>query len=93
MKKLILSFVLLMTFSLALANNSVEKNESVKKTVVAEKSNEKSETEDLVTVTCTVIMADGTSHTATAGNWFSTTAGATRRCKAKLFDMMFTEAE
>lgn len=90
MKKSIFGFVATVMFSVvSFANTPTMDNEiDVKNENNIEKKSQTVKEETVVTVTCTAIMADGTVYTATAGNWFSTTEGATARCKAKLFDQI-----
>ncbi len=89
MKNLFLTFALLLIASFTFATNSIEKDLLNEKESVLKIEKVELKEKPVCTVTVTVYMADGSSYSATAGNWFSTCAGAERRAKAKIFDQMF----
>ena len=77
MKKRVYSIGLfLLIASNSFAINPVKVNEK-------KASQTKSKKEIVVTVTCSRTV-NGVTWTTTAGNWFSTTEGANRRCESKL---------
>lgn len=90
MKKIILGLLLTVGISgVSFANDPVEKKTIRNYNKIENNKNKlKNQSESpLTTVSCSITI-DGPSgsitYTATAGNWFSSLAGATERCKNKL---------
>ena len=91
MKKLFVSFLLtaLLT-TVSFANTPASKKEGKeKKEIKKEKQNlqkNKIVKSKVCTVECSFVFADGTTITATGGNWFSSCERAARRCTERLAD-------